>query len=120
MSGTQSIGSYDGRTGLSSATRGRLPRNAAAPPLRVRGLACYAADVALLSKADLLKLDVATRLELIEELWDSIASDAAAAGQMPLTEHERVLLDERLREHRADPDAGQPWAEVRAEILKQR
>ncbi|MEO8337072.1 MAG: addiction module protein [bacterium] len=27
------------------------------------------------SRAELLKLDVATRLELIEELWDSIASD---------------------------------------------
>jgi putative addiction module component (TIGR02574 family) len=76
--------------------------------------------VAILSKADLLKLDVATRLELIEELWESIASDDVAASQLPLTEGERALLDERLREYRADPESGQPWAEVRAEILKQR
>jgi len=76
--------------------------------------------VAVLSKADLLKLDVATRLELIEELWDSIASNDVAASQLPLTEGERAMLDERLREYRADPESGQPWAEVRAEILKQR
>lgn len=76
--------------------------------------------MAVLSKADLLKLDVATRLELIEELWDSIASNDVAASQLPLTEGERAMLDERLREYRADPESGQPWAEVRAEILKQR
>ena len=72
------------------------------------------------SRAELLKLDVATRLELIEELWDSIASDPAAAAQLPVTDTERELLDQRLREHREDPTAARPWAEVRAEILKQR
>lgn len=74
----------------------------------------------MLSKADLLKLDVATRLELIEELWDSIASDEVAASQLPLTEDERAMLDERLREYRADPASGQSWADARAELLKQR
>lgn len=78
------------------------------------------ADMAMLSKADLLKLDVATRLELIEELWDSIARDDVAASQVPVTEDERVMLEERLREYRANPDEGHSWAEVRAEILKQR
>jgi len=74
--------------------------------------------VALPSKADLLKLDVATRLDLIEALWDSIANDEVAASQLPLTEAERAMLDERLREYREDPEAGQPWAEVRSEFLK--
>jgi putative addiction module component (TIGR02574 family) len=76
--------------------------------------------VTMLSKADLLKLDVATRLELIEELWDSIVSDDVAASQVPVTEDERVMLEERLRAYRADPESGQSWAEVRAEILKRR
>jgi putative addiction module component (TIGR02574 family) len=74
----------------------------------------------MLSNADLLKLDVATRLDLIEALWDSIANDETAATQLPLTEAERAMLDERLREYREDPEAGQSWAEVRSEILKQR
>jgi putative addiction module component (TIGR02574 family) len=76
--------------------------------------------MAMPSRAELLKLDVATRLELIEELWDSIASDPAAASQLPMSEAERELLDQRLREHQDDPTAARPWAEVRAEILKQR
>ena len=82
--------------------------------------ACYVDCVAILSKADLLQLDVATRLELIEELWDSIASNDAAAGELPLSESDRQMLDERLREYRADPEAGRPWAEVRAGLQKQR
>ena len=76
--------------------------------------------MAMPSTAELLKLDVPTRLRLIEELWDSIASDPAAASQLPLTEADRALLDQRLREHTENPSAARPWAEVRAEILKGR
>lgn len=73
--------------------------------------------MAMPSRADLLKLDVATRLELIEALWDSIAEDPANAAQVALTDSERELVDQRLREHREDPAATRPWAEVRAAIL---
>jgi putative addiction module component (TIGR02574 family) len=76
--------------------------------------------MAAISKAELLKLEVAERLELIEELWDSIAGDPHGGDQVPLTDEERALLETRLQAHRADPDAARPWAEVRAEILKQR
>jgi putative addiction module component (TIGR02574 family) len=76
--------------------------------------------MAVPSRAELLKLDIATRLELIEELWDSIASDPAAAAQLPLTDAERELLDERLAEHRADPGAARPWVDVRDELGKRR
>jgi len=68
----------------------------------------------------LLTLDVATRLELIEALWGSIADDPASAVQLPLTAAERELLDQRLREHREDPTAARPWAEARAAILARR
>jgi putative addiction module component (TIGR02574 family) len=74
----------------------------------------------MISKSDLLELDVASRLELIEELWDSIASDPIAASQVPLSDEERERLEERLREHRADPGSARSWQETRAEILKQR
>jgi putative addiction module component (TIGR02574 family) len=76
--------------------------------------------VTAISKAELLELDIAERLDLIEELWDSIATDSQSAEQIPLTEDERTLLDARLQEYRADPRAARPWAEVRAEILKLR
>lgn len=76
--------------------------------------------MAVPDRAELLRLDVATRLQLIEELWDSIASDAAAASQVPVSDAERALLDERLRERQRDPNAARPWASVRAEITKPR
>jgi putative addiction module component (TIGR02574 family) len=53
---------------------------------------------------------------LVEDIWDSIAADADAEA-LPLTEAERALLDERLADLRDTPEAGRPWAEVRAEIL---
>ena len=74
--------------------------------------------MAIPSRADILKLDVATRLELIEELWDSIVDDDDAAAQLPLGDAERAMLDERLREYRSGRAPARPWAEVRAEILK--
>ena len=76
--------------------------------------------MASISKAELLKLDVAERLELIEELWDSIAADPHGGDLVPMTDEERALLDARLQEHRADPGAARPWPEVRADILKRR
>lgn len=76
--------------------------------------------MAVISKAEMLELDVAARLELIEELWDSIAADSHAADQVPLSDEERRLLDARLNEYRANPSTARPWPEVRAEILKQR
>lgn len=76
--------------------------------------------MAMPSRADLLELDVAARLDLIEDLWESIADDPMGAAQLTLTDADRAMLDERLREHREDPSAARPWAVVRAEILKAR
>jgi len=76
--------------------------------------------MAMPSRADLLKLDVAARLELIEALWDSIADDPESAAQLSLTDSERELLDQRLREHEEDPGAARPWPEVRAALLARR
>lgn len=83
-------------------------------------LGCYGLNVATISKADLLKLTVAERLELIEELWDSIASDPNAAAEIPISEDECALLDERIREYESNPSAARPWSDVRAELLKRR
>jgi putative addiction module component (TIGR02574 family) len=76
--------------------------------------------VATISKADLLKLGVAERLDLIEELWDSIASDPKAIAEIPLSDDERALLDQRLEAYKANPRAARPWSDVRAELLKRR
>ena len=65
--------------------------------------------------AELRKLSVPERIQLAEDLWDSIAVDAA---QVPgPTEAQRQELRRRLLEHESDPTAAVPWETVRAELM---
>jgi len=66
-------------------------------------------------REQLLKLSAAERLELVEELWDSIADDDEA---LALTEEQRRDLERRLAEADADPTGGSPWEEVRKRIRR--
>lgn len=57
---------------------------------------------------ELRQLSVAERIQLVEDLWDSIAADSAAA---PLTPAQNTELDRRL----AEPDGPlYSWAEIKA------
>jgi len=78
--------------------------------------ACYGRFVATISKADLLKLDIAQRLELIEELWESIVDEANVGAILPLSAADRELLEQRLREDDEDPDSAIPWSEAKARL----
>jgi putative addiction module component (TIGR02574 family) len=62
------------------------------------------------------RLSVAERLQLVEDLWDSIAQDSPDEA-FPVTPELAAELDRRLAEHERDPAAARRWAEVRAEIL---
>lgn len=64
---------------------------------------------------DLLKLSVAERIQLVEDLWDSIAADPEG---LPLTEAQKAELNRRLEEHESDPDSAIPWTEVRERLYK--
>lgn len=55
------------------------------------------------------------RLELAQELWDSVD---AAQVDWPLTQAQRNELDRRLEEYERDPDGGETWEDVRDEILR--
>jgi putative addiction module component (TIGR02574 family) len=57
---------------------------------------------------ELMKLSPAERLELVHELWDSLAP----ADMPPLTQAQRQELDRRLAEHEKDPSRAIPFAEV--------
>jgi putative addiction module component (TIGR02574 family) len=67
--------------------------------------------------SELLRLSVPERLQLVQDLWDSIAADASAVS---LTDAQREEIDRRLDAHRRDPDAAIPWPEARARILGSR
>ena len=69
---------------------------------------------------ELLALDVQTRLAIVQELWDSIVKDAQAGAELPISQRERELLDERLREDDEDPGAAIPWSEARERLFRKR
>lgn len=49
------------------------------------------------------QLDLSERLQLVEDLWDSVA---ARATTLPITEAQREELDRRLAVHHANPSRG--------------
>jgi putative addiction module component (TIGR02574 family) len=62
---------------------------------------------------DISKLSVAERIQLAEDLWDSIAAET---GELPLTPAQTAELDRRLAELARDPGAGESWDVVREHI----
>lgn len=58
-------------------------------------------------------LPVEQRMQLVEDLWDSIAADQAA---LPLTDEQRVELDRRLEAYEADGDTGRSAKRALADI----
>ena len=64
-------------------------------------------------REDYLKLSVAERILLVEEIWDSIAADAE---QQPITESQKQDLQRRLAAYEANPKAGSSWEEVKARL----
>jgi putative addiction module component (TIGR02574 family) len=64
--------------------------------------------------ADTLDLPIAERIQLVTEIWESIAE---CPDQIKLTDATKELLARRLEASRSDPDAGSPWEEVKSRIL---
>jgi putative addiction module component (TIGR02574 family) len=69
------------------------------------------------SPVDRSRLSVSERLALLQELWDSLATEAGAA---PISPAPPAELDRRLFDMERDPDAGSPWEDVRARIEQRR
>lgn len=66
--------------------------------------------------SEILKLSISERIQLAEDIWDSIAAETPDALP-PLTEAQTRELDRRLADIEADPGVGATWAEVRARLL---
>lgn len=65
---------------------------------------------------DLLGLPLKERLQLVEDLWDTIA---AVPEALELSEAQRRELDARLAAYHQDPTAGSPWEDVKKRLLNQ-
>ena len=67
------------------------------------------------SIADIVQLDVSERIELVQDIWDSVA---AVPEAVPLTDAQRQELERRLAEYRRNPESGSPWDEVKGRITR--
>jgi putative addiction module component (TIGR02574 family) len=61
------------------------------------------------------ELDIDEQIEYVQALWDRIA---AKEDRLPVPDWHREILDERLADLQANPNASRPWEHVRAELLK--
>ena len=63
---------------------------------------------------DITRLTVGERLELIEQVWDSLRRDADV---LPLSAAECAIIEARRAEQRAEPGAAVDWEIVRADLV---
>ncbi len=66
--------------------------------------------------SEILQLSIAERIQLVEDIWDSIATVPDAVS---LTDDQKAELDRRLESYRANPNEGISWSELK-EKLRQR
>ncbi len=68
------------------------------------------------SRPDFLNLSVAERIQLVEDIWDSIAAERPDAAT--LTPAQLQELQIRLDAHEQDPSSAVPWEQVRSELFQ--
>lgn len=59
--------------------------------------------------SEILKLSVAERIQLVEDIWDSITGEPGAVAL-------REELDRRLDDHSAHPGVGRSWSDVKSRL----
>ena len=65
---------------------------------------------------EILNLKPSERLELVEDIWDSLSDFPESIAVTPAQKSE---LDRRLAKYRSNPHGGIPWDEVKNRILGQ-
>jgi putative addiction module component (TIGR02574 family) len=64
--------------------------------------------------AELFKLSPAERIQLAEDLWDSVAAEPKQLD--PLSKVQRAEIERRRAEHLKTPSSAATWADVRARL----
>ncbi|CAN5207478.1 addiction module protein [soil metagenome] len=69
---------------------------------------------------DYRSMSVTERLQLVGDIWDSIAEEANASPDvLPLSDSQKAELDRRIAEYDADPTLGVPMDDALARIRAQ-
>lgn len=67
-------------------------------------------------RPDFLNLSVAERIQLAEDIWDSIAAESPES--IALTPDQVQVVQARLEQHEQDPASAVPWDQVRSELFQ--
>lgn len=68
-----------------------------------------------LADVDFHALPVSERLQLVTDIWDSIAAETP--GDFTLSEADDAELRRRLAAHEAEPSSSVPWEQVRTRLF---
>ena len=68
-----------------------------------------------IATAEYMKLSVSERIQLVEDIWDSIVADAP--NTVDLSQAQKAELHRRVAAHRADPSTAVPWEQVRSKLF---
>ena len=68
-------------------------------------------------RKEIQSLSVSDRLQLLEEIWDSLVETPEA---VPVTAAQRKELARRRRAHARNPSGAKPWTEVRARLRRRK
>lgn len=70
-----------------------------------------------LTRESIMRLSVAERIQLVEDIWDTVAEVPEAVS---LTDEQKAEIDRRLDAYHQNPDEGCPWEVVRQRIRNRR
>ena len=76
---------------------------------------CIILYMSRLAKEDILNMSISERIQLVEDIWDSITEVPEAVS---LTDSQKKELDNRLDSYHKNPKEGSPWEQVRKRIQK--
>ena len=65
--------------------------------------------------SEILQMSVAERIQLVEDIWDSVAAFPEA---VPLTDAQRQELDRRLQAYQQNPGEGISWNDLKDQLQK--
>jgi putative addiction module component (TIGR02574 family) len=66
-----------------------------------------------LLKVEISQLSIAERIQLAEDLWDSILEQQ---DELPLTDAQKQEIDHRLENYQQDATSGSTWEEVKQRL----
>ncbi|MGZ5053032.1 MAG: addiction module protein [Methylobacter sp.] len=67
-----------------------------------------------ITAADTLDLSIPERIQLVEDIWDTII---AKASSIELSDEEKKIIDDRLENYRQNPESCSPWEDVYQRIV---